>query len=181
MCGKSELRRQLRNRRKALSADYRKTAQRKIEGNLFRLLKMRRGSIALYQSMGSEVDLSFWIKKVRRLRPKIVLYRPLYYPFKKKMHWVPLSKKLSHRPGEQISVNRLDWVLIPILGVDFQGNRLGQGGGYYDASLRTVLLKNSPKKIAVGFDCQLVESLPCELHDVTMNAFISETKRLFFG
>jgi 5-formyltetrahydrofolate cyclo-ligase len=57
----------------------------------------------------------------------------------------------------------LDWVLVPGLGFDRDGFRLGRGGGYYDRLLATL-----PPHIpcwSIAFDCQLVDALPRDPHD----------------
>ena len=58
---------------------------------------------------------------------------------------------------------KIDLILVPGLCFDSKGNRLGQGGGYYDRFLPK--LSESCTILAAGFDCQLVGSpLP---HDAT--------------
>ena len=52
-------------------------------------------------------------------------------------------------------------VLVPALAVDWQGWRLGQGGGSYDR----VLPRTTAPTIAIVFDEELVERLPNEAHD----------------
>ena len=63
----------------------------------------------------------------------------------------------------------LDAILLPAIGFDREGNRLGQGGGFYDRLLdRTDCLK-----IAVGFDCQLVDSVPVEPTDKRVDIVVT--------
>lgn len=62
-----------------------------------------------------------------------------------------------------------DLIIVPGLAFDSQGNRLGYGGGYYDA-----FIKHHPKslKAAVGFPFQLVESVPVEDYDQKVDLVI---------
>ncbi len=64
-------------------------------------------------------------------------------------------------------------VLIPGVAFDLHGNRLGQGGGYYDRFLKT--LPHTLIKVGVCFECQLSEKkLPTSSHDVQMDCVVFE-------
>jgi 5-formyltetrahydrofolate cyclo-ligase len=67
----------------------------------------------------------------------------------------------------------LDVVLLPALGMDRQGTRIGQGGGYYDTFLPDV---NAPR-VALVYDACVVESLPADSHDVPATALVTERGR----
>lgn len=174
---KQTLRCQLRQTRIAISPSDRMQSIRCIQNNIFKILTKQTLRIAVYESMGSEVSLQNFIKTASKLYPKIIFYRPVYYKFNKKMWFIPIQ---HHKTDKKMYAQQLDIILIPVLGIDFQGNRLGQGGGYYDASLKHVLLRNKPKKIAIGFDCQLTTFIPHDQHDIKMNTFISEKRILLF-
>ena len=60
---------------------------------------------------------------------------------------------------------------VPGLAFDHRGRRLGRGAGWYDR-----LLQNAgPRRIGVTFADSLVEAVPQEPHDVSMNAIGTET------
>jgi 5-formyltetrahydrofolate cyclo-ligase len=63
-------------------------------------------------------------------------------------------------------------VLVPGLGFDARGGRLGRGGGFYDRFLATPGL--AARRIGVCFACQLVERVPLEAHDARMDAIVTE-------
>ena len=68
-------------------------------------------------------------------------------------------------------------IIVPLVAYDIKGNRLGQGGGYYDQ----YALKN-PKKLFVGF-CYFIQKLdvmPREKHDMILNYLITERTILKF-
>ena len=75
--------------------------------------------------------------------------------------------------GEPQPLSSVDCVLVPALGFDPEGNRLGRGKGYYDRALGT--LNSTPIRIGVGFSDQIVEEglnpLP---HDVQMHLVVTE-------
>jgi len=71
---------------------------------------------------------------------------------------------------ERVAPETLDVVLVPALGVDRSGQRLGHGSGYYDAFLASV---PCPRIALVYEDC-LVPSLPTAPHDVPMTTLVTE-------
>jgi len=66
---------------------------------------------------------------------------------------------------------------VPAMAVDFRGNRLGKGKGYYDRALAEAKVKT----IAVVFDEEILIEVPSEAHDKKVNAAISPSKLLWFG
>ena len=61
--------------------------------------------------------------------------------------------------------------LIPGVGFDRTGRRLGRGGGYYDRVLSQASLSHGV--LGLGFTCQLIEVVPAEEHDWRMNWIIT--------
>jgi len=73
----------------------------------------------------------------------------------------------------------LDVVIVPALAFDSKKNRIGFGGGYYDTFLEKVRQKNNKVLfIGVCYDFQIIDSVPTEKHDVTLDFVISESKIL---
>lgn len=68
-------------------------------------------------------------------------------------------------------------LIIPMLGFDAAGNRLGYGAGHYD---RTIALLNPVLKIGAAYTQQQFDSLPAEAHDYKMDAIITEGSVLRF-
>ena len=66
-------------------------------------------------------------------------------------------------------------VLIPGLGFDTDGNRLGRGKGYYDRFLGNLTKSLPTIKIGIGISCQLVSDIPVENHDQKMDFLVLET------
>lgn len=55
---------------------------------------------------------------------------------------------------------RPDVVIAPLLAVDPEGYRLGQGGGYYDRTLSVLRREGPVVVVGVGYKVQLVERVP---------------------
>ena len=72
----------------------------------------------------------------------------------------------------EILLNHLDLALVPGVGFDLKGRRLGRGRGFYDRLLAQI----SGTKCGVGFDEQIVEAIPTEPHDVHLNYILTPTR-----
>ena len=73
----------------------------------------------------------------------------------------------------------LDIVIVPALAFDSSKNRIGFGGGYYDTFLNKVRGKNKNTLfIGVCYDFQMIEEVPIEWHDITLDLVINESEVL---
>lgn len=63
------------------------------------------------------------------------------------------------------------WLLIPGVGFDLNGARLGRGKGFYDRYLET----RDVVKIGLAWSEQLVNKIPVEQHDAHMDYIITES------
>lgn len=71
----------------------------------------------------------------------------------------------------------LDIVIVPALAFDSKKNRIGFGGGYYDTFLEKVRKSNNKALfIGVCYDFQIIDNIPTEKHDVTLDFVVSESK-----
>jgi len=73
---------------------------------------------------------------------------------------------------EELSLNRLDLILVPGVAFDLQGRRLGRGKGFYDQMLASV----RGTTCGVAFDEQIVETVPVEPHDIHLNCILTPTR-----
>lgn len=72
-----------------------------------------------------------------------------------------------------------DIVIMPLLGFDKKGTRLGYGGGYYDRTLAH--MRKKPRLIGLAFAAQELDHIPREAHDVPLDAIITEAGVRHFG
>jgi len=75
-------------------------------------------------------------------------------------------------PDDLAPVVEPDVVLMPLLGFDKHGTRLGYGGGYYDRTLAR--LSRKPRLIGFAFALQEFDHIPRETHDVPLDAVVTE-------
>ncbi|WP_163831353.1 5-formyltetrahydrofolate cyclo-ligase, partial [Proteus mirabilis] len=73
-------------------------------------------------------------------------------------------------------------MLVPLAAFDVRGHRIGYGAGYYDRAIAHLQIKGvNPRLIGVAFDCQQVETVPDEPHDVPLEAILTESGLRRFG
>jgi 5-formyltetrahydrofolate cyclo-ligase len=70
---------------------------------------------------------------------------------------------------ELIPFSQFNLVVVPGMAFDLHGNRLGRGKGFYDR----ILSATSGIKCGVGYEFQLVESVPTELHDAKVDFILT--------
>lgn len=182
-------RRRLREQRLALGPVERAAAERAIRAALEQLGLFRRGAhVALYLPMRGEVDVRPCLEVARRRGshvyvPRIVSRR------RRQMLFAPWIAGGAHRtnafgivePGSAAGarpVIGLDAVVLPLVGFDLAGNRLGMGAGYYDRALRRRRDRGPawrrPRLIGVAFACQQVPAIPASPWDVPLDLVVTE-------
>jgi 5-formyltetrahydrofolate cyclo-ligase len=77
----------------------------------------------------------------------------------------PIGSEIPAAPED------VDTIILPMLGFDRTGGRIGYGAGYYDR-----FLEKNPglRKIGIAFACQEVDKLPLDENDVRMDCIVTE-------
>ena len=176
-----ERRRQLTERQKLSTA-----VQQQILNHPF-LTETRH--IASYQSLPDELDT--WALNQELLSRGHRLALPVITPtLKGQMNFYTVSSLETLRvnqygikeplPDEKLKVrpDYIEVMLVPLLGFDLKGNRLGMGGGYYDRMLKKVSV--SCLTVGLAFDEQEVDALQNEPWDMPLDEVITPTRRLIF-
>lgn len=184
---RNALRRDLRARRAALSARERLSAAEGVVAHLERIpefLTDRR--IAGYWATGGELPLMGLMPGLRARGqswhlPVVVAGRRLRFA-----PWSPGTDVVPNRYGipepacAEADLRRpheVDLVLVPLLGFDRRGWRLGFGGGYYDRSfafLRERDAPGTPVLVGVGYAMQEVEAIGPMPWDVRLDYVATE-------
>ena len=182
---KRRLRTLLRQQRLALSAqDVRKNSQRIAARLCVQAMFHQARQILLYSPDENEVDTEgLWQAAYRR---GIDVYYPRVTADKQEVEFVrrhdnepliPGVFDILVPPGENLltSVAQTDLVLIPGVGFDRAGHRLGRGRGYYDRALRDILA--GALRVGLAHDYQIVAHIPIDEHDERVDYIVTE-KRL---
>jgi 5-formyltetrahydrofolate cyclo-ligase len=147
----------------------------------------RAGHVALYLPMRGEVDLRPCLEIARQRGTRIYLPR-IVSCRRRHMLFAPWSAVAAHRtnafgivePGSVAGARPalgLDVVVLPVVGFDRHGNRLGMGAGYYDRALRRRLERGGwrrPRLIGVAFACQQLPVIPASPWDVPLDLVVTE-------
>eukprot|EP00522_Entomoneis_paludosa_P015167 CAMPEP_0172459984 /NCGR_PEP_ID=MMETSP1065-20121228/35030_1 /TAXON_ID=265537 /ORGANISM="Amphiprora paludosa, Strain CCMP125" /LENGTH=253 /DNA_ID=CAMNT_0013214869 /DNA_START=80 /DNA_END=841 /DNA_ORIENTATION=+ len=98
----------------------------------------------------------------------------LFYEAWPKNKW-KIPEPPSDMPIEMAQPGQIDLLVVPGLAFDRNGNRLGQGKGYYDRFIERMSVKPI-KLVAVCLSCQLLEqgrSIPVNTYDKPMETILS--------
>ena len=81
-------------------------------------------------------------------------------------------------PENLVTPDKFEALIVPLVGFDNKGNRLGMGGGYYDRMLKK--LSAQCLLIGVAYDFQLLDAVPIEHWDMPLHEVITPTKHYVF-
>ena len=184
---KSALRRTLKDQRRGLPPEDRKHHDRHIAAHLANLLAQRGPlrRIALYLATPDEAAISLWLTSAQT--SGLQLFAPVVGVEKGQMAFYPIGPNTPIRRGRlglqepvvqdndrPINPDTLDVALVPLLGFDDHGHRLGMGGGYYDRYFSSA--EQRPWIVGIAYDIQRSkEPLPTEPWDVMLDAVVTET------
>jgi 5-formyltetrahydrofolate cyclo-ligase len=186
MSARSTLRSQCRDARAALGATGRARASQAICRHLGESPLLRAAPrVALYWPVGEEVDLRPLLADDRHAHRQFCL--PVMQPDKRlrfaryrrgdalHANWYGIPEPV-HEAAQEIAAADIGLVCVPLLGFDRAGNRLGQGGGFYDRSFDFLLRREAatPLLLGIGFACQELPTLAREAWDVPLAAVMTE-------
>ena len=77
--------------------------------------------------------------------------------------------------GAPLPLSQHDVVLVPLVAFDETGQRLGQGGGFYDRAIAAAGASR-PLLIGVAHAFQQVRSVPVEAWDMPLDAVVTEER-----
>lgn len=178
---KTALRRKLRAQRASIPAARRALAAQQAADKAWRLPALRKARrVALYLASGSELDAGPLLKKMLRRGVQVFLPRLRWDG----MHWRVITASTALRRnahgirepvhGVRCRSGQLDVIILPLVGFDSRGTRLGAGGGHYDRALAARKSRRRPLRIGYAYAQQHCEPLPRELWDVPLHAVITE-------
>ncbi|PYY80109.1 5-formyltetrahydrofolate cyclo-ligase [Pseudomonas sp. TKO26] len=184
-----QLRRMLRKARRALTPAQQRQAARDLYRQLAQNPVFRRARhLSLYLPTDGEIDPRLLLRAAQR-RGKAT-YLPVLSAW-------PRTKMVFQRirSGEKLRPNRfrileprinaarqrkvwaLDLVLLPLVGFDEEGGRLGMGGGFYDRSLAYLARRQSwrkPTLLGLAHECQKVARLDQASWDVPLQGSVTD-------
>jgi len=189
---RAALRAELRTHRRALSPQQQQQASLGAVRQLMKLpVFMRSQHVALYRAADGELDPAAIARQLWKMNKQC--YLPVLHPTRPQELWfvhyeadTPLKPNrygvLEPDPfqNHQLPANLLDTVLLPLVGFDRAGNRLGMGAGFYD---RTFAFKQhkphgKPWLIGLAHGCQEVEKLAAASWDIPLSGIATEKEMI---
>ena len=182
------LRKALRARRGSVPDNERARAAQLVARNADRYLHLRAGwRVAIYASLPSELDTAPLIELARSRGCTVYVPRIDRHALARKMRFVELAGRQRrnrlgiHEPEGSLTIGArwLDVVFLPLVGFDACGVRLGMGGGFYDRAFafrRWRHAWHAPRLIGLAYSFQQVESLTAAVHDVRLDAVVTEKR-----
>lgn len=184
MFDKKFIRKQIFSRRRVISAPESQIMGALLLSNLLPLLKDKK-HVAIYHACNGEISLESTIRYL--LDHDVKVYQPIAITGKRILRFEqmfsnkdsPIFVSQDYKIGNEIECYNLDLVIMPLVAADKLGNRIGQGGGYYDS---TFAKKNvSTVFCGVGYDWQIFDQFVAEDHDVKLDYFVSDVQLLKFN
>ena len=183
---KSTLRRQLKAARNAFTPTTRRIAARaSLRLALRHGLLLRAQRIGFYLPQGGEFDAhpllnqALWMLRDCYLpmlprRGRVMRFGRVGRNTRMTTNRYGIAEPVDAKP---LRARQLDLLLMPLVGFDHQGHRLGMGGGYYDATLAYMRHRRhwrKPRLVGVAYECQRVETLPHDPWDMPLDAVLTE-------
>lgn len=186
---RDRLRRSLRARRRAQSRYQRRAAANSLARNApLAAVLGRYRRVACYLANDGELDPGPLM--ARMLAAGRHCYLPVLHSHRDQPLWfapyTPASVMTQNRFGiaeprvpatARLRAAELDVVLMPLVGFDDQGNRLGMGGGYYDRSLGFLGHRHrwrKPLLLGLGYEFQRLDRIAARAWDIPLDGVVTE-------
>lgn len=184
---RDHLRQHVRGTRRAIPASQRIPAAENLARHLLSLpFVPQTGPVAGYWAMDGEIALHAWQLQLPTaltyclpvLSGDVLRFAP----------WRPGAALVTNRygipepdvaPSALIDAVDMAMVIVPCVGFDRDGNRLGMGGGWYDRSFSFRRSRHPPPwLVGAAFAIQQVGAIPIEDWDVRLDAICTESESL---
>ena len=186
---KEDIRRSLLKRRRSLPEKELKRVSHEINARLANEIQNRDlKRILLYQSIDNEPSIKetiklAWQKNIEVYVPKVMSKEKIIINRLRKNSYYSKNKfgiKESN-DSDTVELNEIDLAVLPLVGIDINGFRLGYGGGYYDRFFNQESeLSRKPFIIGAGYAFQVLEVSFAEGHDLKCDSVITEKGVLKF-
>lgn len=189
---RANLRKIMRNKRNTLTQIEQAHAADALKLNITQLINLHCAAplqVGAYLANDGEPSLTPTIEMLWYNNHRVNL--PVIHPFSGRhllfQHYEKNSPMSNNRYGilepklncsQLCIVQNLDFLLMPLVAFDQQGNRLGMGGGYYDRTLAQAQQQQweKPCLIGIAHQCQEVAALPVASWDIPLDYIVTPTR-----
>lgn len=139
--------------------------------------ELRGATIGFYWPFRAEIDLVGFVRDLTvesgRAALPVVVAKAQPLVFWRWRHGMEMRPGIWDIPVPAVAEPVApDCLLVPLVGFDDQGYRLGYGGGYYDRTIPT--LPRRPLLLGIGYASQHLPSVHPQPHDLPMDAIVTE-------
>lgn len=192
------LRLNLRARRRGLAPPQQAEAARQLARRLRAALPHRQSRVAAYVACDGEIDPASFLSALGRevalfypvlsaLAPAGVRFAqaglaprrhaPHSHGWRRNRYGIPEPQASRCRPAWTLSL-----LLLPLVGFDRQGRRLGMGGGFYDRVLADLRRRpRRPRLVGIAHACQEVGMLPAAVWDQAVDMVVTDREIIRAG
>lgn len=174
---KKEIRKKLKLKRAAAFCAHKNHAQDLIANFPFAIEKNL--IIAGFIPFGDEINILPLLKFLENNGAQLCLPRINYEMNEINFHsyqsddFLEISKFGIKEPAAIKNILIPNWVLVPLLGYDKFGFRIGYGGGYYDRAIKKLRETKNCKFIGIAFKEQEIDKIPIENHDERLDYILN--------
>jgi 5-formyltetrahydrofolate cyclo-ligase len=185
---KRALRKELRAKRRSLHESEHALSSALAAAAIAKLPAFKPGArIAVYLPFDGESDPTALLAAARRRGVRIFV--PVVDSVRhRRLRFLPLTGRTRRGtygiavprgglPRHAVGPRWFDLIVVPLVGIDAHGRRLGMGGGFYDRALRFRHHRQhwrGPRLVGLAFQCQRADSVFAQPHDVRLDAVATE-------
>lgn len=189
-----QLRQAARHKRRQLNPDTQQRHARRAAAHFKRYPGLRRARrIAFYLAADGELDPAviraslarpgrhWFLPVIERLSPPTLAFYRDGDPRQRRPNRFGILEP-NRRRSAPVTAGSLDLILLPLVGFDAHGQRIGLGLGFYDRCLATLkhqhAWRHRPALIGLAHECQRIDHIPANPWDVPLDAVLTE-RRLY--
>jgi 5-formyltetrahydrofolate cyclo-ligase len=188
---KVAIRKQLRTARRSLSPADHSLRSNLAASAITRMAAFRhRSRVAIYLPFDRETNTAALLIAARRrgihlyvpvvsdLRHRRLRFHRLTGKTRRGVFGISVPHRLGSHATPPVEPRWFDLIVVPLVGIDGGGRRLGMGGGFYDRALAFRRARRrwmGPRLVGLGFDCQCVDSVCADGWDVRLDVLATES------
>jgi len=173
----------LAERRSALSQNQREIFSARAIEHFFQQIELPKNSIlALYWPIGDELDCRALIDELTAKGHRVCLpcivadEKPLVFREFTGVENLVAAGFGTSEPNIKAGILQPDMIVLPLLGFDNKGNRLGYGKGFYDRTIAA--MEKKPVLCAIAFATQEMKNIPAGPNDIPSEIIITENGQM---
>lgn len=179
---KDSIRSQIRSQRAALNSERQDCAASAVAAQLSEVKVLQTAkTVAGYRSIRGELSIDLVLTELIAKGSSVTVPRVVNEDLEF-VEWSPSAPEglgtfgiPEPSEGRVVDITRHDVVLAPLVAFDHQGQRLGQGKGFYDRCLARIAHK-PPFIIGIAYAFQQVAEIPNDSWDIALDAVVTESR-----